>query len=89
MGQKGVDRQIDNIEFAVADIARSKAFYGTAFGWSFTDYGPQLLRVQRRPADWRLDNRNRQARAWPAGDPVCRTISQQRRRGWRGPARAS
>jgi uncharacterized protein len=41
MGQKGVDRQIDNIEFAVADIARSKAFYGTAFGWSFTDYGPQ------------------------------------------------
>ncbi len=41
MGQKGVDRQIDNIEFAVSDIARSKAFYGAAFGWSFTDYGPQ------------------------------------------------
>lgn len=41
MGQKGVDRQIDNIEFAVADIARSKAFYGAAFDWSFTDYGPQ------------------------------------------------
>jgi uncharacterized protein len=41
MGQKGTDRQIDNIEFAVADIARSRAFYGAAFGWSFTDYGPQ------------------------------------------------
>lgn len=41
MGQKGTDRQIDNIEFAVTDIARSKAFYGAAFGWSFTDYGPQ------------------------------------------------
>jgi uncharacterized protein len=41
MGQKGVDRQIDNIEFAVADIARSRMFYGAAFGWSFTDYGPQ------------------------------------------------
>lgn len=40
MGQKGVDRQIDNIEFAVSDIARSRAFYDAAFGWSFTDYGP-------------------------------------------------
>lgn len=33
------DRAIDYIEFAVADIARSKAFYGEAFGWTFTDYG--------------------------------------------------
>ncbi|EEP96488.1 Glyoxalase/bleomycin resistance protein/dioxygenase [Yersinia aldovae ATCC 35236] len=28
MGVQGSDRQIDNIEFAVSDIARSKAFYG-------------------------------------------------------------
>ena len=34
------DRTIDYIEFNVADIARSKAFYGAAFGWTFTDYGP-------------------------------------------------
>ena len=34
------DRCIDYIEFNVADIARSKAFYGAAFGWTFTDYGP-------------------------------------------------
>ena len=34
------DRVIDYIEFNVADIARSKAFYGAAFGWSFADYGP-------------------------------------------------
>jgi len=33
------DRCIDYIEFNVADIARSKDFYGTAFGWTFTDYG--------------------------------------------------
>src|SRR5690606_11324440 len=32
---------IDDIEFAVADIARSRAFYGAAFGWSFTEYGPE------------------------------------------------
>jgi predicted enzyme related to lactoylglutathione lyase len=34
------DRQIDNLEFNVTDIARSKAFYGAAFGWTFIDYGP-------------------------------------------------
>lgn len=33
------DRCIDYVELAVTDIARSKAFYGAAFGWTFTDYG--------------------------------------------------
>lgn len=40
MGIRGNNRQIDNIEFAVGSIERSKAFYGAAFGWTFTDYGP-------------------------------------------------
>ncbi len=40
MSQRGQNRQIDNIEFAVADIARSKAFYAAAFDWTFVDYGP-------------------------------------------------
>ncbi|MEI9994136.1 MAG: VOC family protein [Rhizomicrobium sp.] len=30
----------DYVEFTVADMARSKAFYGAVFGWHFTDYGP-------------------------------------------------
>jgi len=34
------DRQIDYVEFGVSDIERMKAFYGRAFGWTFTDYGP-------------------------------------------------
>ncbi|MFQ5509703.1 MAG: VOC family protein [Leptospirillia bacterium] len=33
------DRRIDYIEFIVGNIARSKTFYGGAFGWTFTDYG--------------------------------------------------
>lgn len=41
MGKKGQDRQIDNIEFAVTDIERARRFYGEAFGWTFTDYGPE------------------------------------------------
>lgn len=34
------DHCINYIEFGVSNIARSKAFYGRAFGWTFTDYGP-------------------------------------------------
>ncbi len=34
------EHMIDYIEFLVSDIARAKAFYGSAFGWTFTDYGP-------------------------------------------------
>ena len=32
--------RLDYIEFTVSDIAASKAFYAEAFGWTFTDYGP-------------------------------------------------
>jgi len=42
--------RIDYIEFNVTDIAASKAFYGAAFGWSFTDYGPDYCEF----ADGRL-----------------------------------
>lgn len=34
------DRSIDYIEFSVSDMTRTKAFYGEAFGWTFTDFGP-------------------------------------------------
>lgn len=33
------DQRIDYIEFNVTDIARTRDFYGRAFGWTFTDYG--------------------------------------------------
>jgi uncharacterized protein len=35
-----IDRTINYIEFNVSDMARTKAFYAAAFGWTFTDYGP-------------------------------------------------
>jgi predicted enzyme related to lactoylglutathione lyase len=44
------DRQIDYIEFNVKDIARSRAFYGAAFNWTFKDYGPEYCEF----ADGRL-----------------------------------
>src|SRR4051794_41772656 len=40
MAQADNDRRIDYIELGVADVERAKAFYGKAFDWIFTDYGP-------------------------------------------------
>jgi uncharacterized protein len=36
---------IDYIEFPVLDIGASKAFYAAAFGWRFTDYGPDYAGI--------------------------------------------
>jgi uncharacterized protein len=34
------DCRIEYIEFPALDIARSKEFFTTVFGWKFEDYGP-------------------------------------------------
>ncbi len=31
---------IDYVEFPGSDLSALKTFYGRAFGWAFTDYGP-------------------------------------------------
>jgi uncharacterized protein len=37
---------IDYIEIAVTDMEAAKSFYGTAFGWSLVDYGPEYAGIQ-------------------------------------------
>ena len=37
------------VEMKAADLSESKAFYETAFGFSFTDYGPQYAAVEGGP----------------------------------------
>ena len=32
--------RLSYLELPVADAVRAKAFYGTAFGWTFSDFGP-------------------------------------------------
>jgi predicted enzyme related to lactoylglutathione lyase len=39
-GDTDADRRIDYVEFTVSDMARTKAFYAEAFGWTYTDFGP-------------------------------------------------
>ena len=40
MSQPLPDGRIDYIEFGTTDIPATKQFYQRAFGWTFTDYGP-------------------------------------------------
>jgi uncharacterized protein len=40
VGNSENDRRINYIELGVTDLERAKRFYGSAFGWTFTDYGP-------------------------------------------------
>jgi len=39
-------RKINYIEFTTNDVARSKQFYSTVFGWSFEDWGPDYISFQ-------------------------------------------
>ena len=33
--------KLDYVELPVSEVAGEKAFYESAFGWTFTDYGPE------------------------------------------------
>jgi predicted enzyme related to lactoylglutathione lyase len=35
------DGKIDYVEFPAGDLPATKSFYRDAFGWTFTDYGPE------------------------------------------------
>ena len=37
---------IDYVEFAVDDLEQAKAFYASALGWAFNDYGPDYAGVK-------------------------------------------
>jgi hypothetical protein len=63
MSQTDQDRRIDYIEFPATDIQKTKAFYADAFGWEFTDYGPEYTSFH----DGRLSGGFRAAAEAPAG----------------------
>jgi predicted enzyme related to lactoylglutathione lyase len=60
------DRRIDYIEFSVKSVPDAKRFYGTAFGWSFEDYGPDYASF----ADGRLSGGFQTASAVRTGGPL-------------------
>lgn len=52
------DQKIDYVEFPAADFDAVQAFYEKAFGWAFTDYGPEY----RAFNDGKLDGGFRKAK---------------------------
>jgi predicted enzyme related to lactoylglutathione lyase len=42
-----VHHGINYIEFTVTDMAESQRFYAAAFGWEFTDYGPDYAGIKK------------------------------------------
>jgi predicted enzyme related to lactoylglutathione lyase len=43
--------RIDYVEFASPDLDRSRTFFEEAFGWSFTDYGPNYYAMNNAGLD--------------------------------------
>ena len=41
------NHSIDYIEFSVTSLEEAKKFYGSAFGWTFNDYGPAYSGIQK------------------------------------------
>jgi uncharacterized protein len=60
------DKRIDYVEFPATDIAATKRFYTEAFGWKFTDYGPDYTSFE----DGRLTGGFFKAPAAGAGSPL-------------------
>jgi predicted enzyme related to lactoylglutathione lyase len=60
------DRRIDYIEMPATNIPETKRFYADAFGWKFTDYGPEYTSFE----DGRLAGGFRQASEVGAGGPL-------------------
>ena len=42
----GGHHTVDYFEIPVMEIAGAKAFYAAAFGWAFTDHGPDYAEIQ-------------------------------------------
>ena len=66
MTQPEQNLRIDYIEFPVRSVADAKRFYGSAFGWTFEDYGPDYVSFH----DGRLAGGFRAETAVKSGGPL-------------------
>lgn len=58
------------IEFGVTDLAATRAFYESAFGWTFNDYGPHYAGIRAASGDGEVGGLNPQAEPSDAGPLV-------------------
>jgi uncharacterized protein len=64
---------IDYVELTVTDLDQAKRFYAEAFGWEFTDYGPQYSGIRR--ADGEAGGLRLDAEPPKAGGPLVLLFS--------------
>ncbi|HEY6577779.1 MAG TPA: VOC family protein [Rhizomicrobium sp.] len=62
------DGALDYIELPGPDIPATKEFYGSVFGWSFTDYGPDYVAFEA--TDGRQGGFNGERKVATAGGPL-------------------
>lgn len=55
--------KINYLEFPAADLATTKAFFITTFGWSFTDYGPDYTAFENQGTDGGFFKSDQKARS--------------------------
>ena len=51
MAVQNIHHEINYIEFSVTDLEQAKQFYGAAFGWKFTEYGPEYMGIQKQDGE--------------------------------------
>jgi uncharacterized protein len=61
------DGYLDYIELPGADIPATKRFYGSVFGWSFVDYGPDYVAFD---SAGRQGGFNAERKVVPQGGPL-------------------
>jgi uncharacterized protein len=60
----------DYVELAAPDLPSAQEFYRAAFGWSFTDYGPDYAGISRPGGAGEMGGLNPQRPAGPPGLPL-------------------
>ena len=64
-----VPNRVNYFEFPASDVPAMKAFYGTVFGWSFTDWGDGYAEIVGAGVSGGIDGEGRVATA-PGGPQI-------------------
>ncbi len=62
-----IHHAISYIEINTHDLAAAKAFYGSAFGWEFNDYGDAYAGIRDAAGDGEVGGLNPAGQAGPGG----------------------
>lgn len=57
--------RLNYLELPVTDTGRAKAFYGAAFGWTFSDFGPSYAATTSGDTDVGFDSDSERKAALP------------------------